>query len=134
MPAAGDGGRTPMLLASQSNGGKSCGFFRSSYLDLKHCTSEVSGFYVDDIAMEIILNLLMDHLKEMEGSVPWDSKCVSREDLALLDCLNLSVNKDGFGSRMLLFSKYLFEAQWRYKIVMSNTNAGRSFLSFSEFQ
>uniref|UniRef100_A0A670I0S3 Zinc finger FYVE domain-containing protein 26 n=1 Tax=Podarcis muralis TaxID=64176 RepID=A0A670I0S3_PODMU len=107
-------------LQSDSNKRES---FSWSHLDLKHFVRDTSGFLADDVAMEIILNMLQDHLKEMEGSSPWDSKHVAQEELALLDCLNVSVNRDGFGCRVQLLSKYLSEAQWRHKIVLSNRNA-----------
>uniref|UniRef100_A0A670I241 Zinc finger FYVE domain-containing protein 26 n=1 Tax=Podarcis muralis TaxID=64176 RepID=A0A670I241_PODMU len=111
-------------LQSDSNKRES---FSWSHLDLKHFVRDTSGFLADDVAMEIILNMLQDHLKEMEGSSPWDSKHVAQEELALLDCLNVSVNRDGFGCRVQLLSKYLSEAQWRHKIVLSNRNAGKRF-------
>ncbi|XP_060618493.2 zinc finger FYVE domain-containing protein 26 isoform X1 [Anolis sagrei] len=98
--------------------------FKLSHLDLKHFTHDICGFLVDDVAMEIFLKMLQDHLKEVESSSPWDSKHAAQEELALLDCLNLSVNRDGFECRVQLFSKYLSEAQWRHKIVLSNRNAG----------
>ncbi|KAJ6667217.1 hypothetical protein lerEdw1_017195 [Lerista edwardsae] len=113
---------TPVLPDVECDG-KNCSSFRSSYLDLKHFTSGFRGFLVDDVAMEGLLHMLLDELKEIEGSFPWDSRHVPQEELALMDCLNLSVNKDGFGRRAQLLSKYLSEAQWRHKIVMSNRNA-----------
>ncbi|XP_033003272.1 zinc finger FYVE domain-containing protein 26 isoform X2 [Lacerta agilis] len=108
-------------LQSDSNKYES---FSWSHLDLMHFIRDTSGFLADDVAMEIILNMLQDHLKEMEGSSPWDSKHVAQEELALLDCLNVSANRDGFSCRVQLLSKYLSEAQWRHKIVLSNRNAG----------
>ncbi|NXK54226.1 ZFY26 protein, partial [Chauna torquata] len=103
--------------------GKSCESSRLSYLDLKHFTSGVTGFLVDDVAMDAFLTLLLNHLEEIQSSLPWDSSNVLREELELVECLNLSVSRDGFGSRVLQFSKYLSEAHWRYKVVMSNRNA-----------
>ncbi|XP_053130387.1 zinc finger FYVE domain-containing protein 26 isoform X2 [Hemicordylus capensis] len=111
------------LLDLESNG-KNSDSFRLNYLDLKHFTSNSSGFLVDDTAMELLLKLLLDNLKEIEGSFPWDLKHVPCEELALLDCLNLSVNRDSFSCRMQLLSKYLSEASWRHKIVTSNRNTG----------
>ncbi|KAH0620718.1 hypothetical protein JD844_021418 [Phrynosoma platyrhinos] len=101
-----------------------CDFFRLGYLDLKHFTRDICGFLADDVAMEIFLKMLQDHLKEIESSSPWDSSHVAQEELALLDCLSLSVNRDSFDCRVQLFSKYLSEAQWRHKIVLSNRNTG----------
>ncbi|NXN85528.1 ZFY26 protein, partial [Bombycilla garrulus] len=102
---------------------KSCETSKPSYLDLKHFTSGVTGFLVDDVAMEAFLTLLLNHLEEIQSSLPWDSSNVLREELELVECLNLSASRDAFGSRVLQFSKYLSEAHWRYKVVMSNRNA-----------
>lgn len=106
-------------------GGKSCETSRLSYLDLKHFTNGVTGFLVDDVAMDAFLTLLLSHLEEIQSSLPWDSSNVLHEELELVECLNLSASRDAFGSRVLQFSKYLSEAHWRYKVVMSNRNAGR---------
>ncbi|NXQ57163.1 ZFY26 protein, partial [Anthoscopus minutus] len=103
--------------------GKSCETSKPSYLDLKHFTSGVTGFLVDDVAMEAFLTLLLSHLEEIQNSLPWDSSNVLREELELVECLNLSASRDAFGSRVLQFSKHLSEAHWRYKVVMSNRNA-----------
>ncbi|NWW80150.1 ZFY26 protein, partial [Climacteris rufus] len=103
--------------------GKSCKSSKPSYLDLKHFTSGVTGFLVDDVAMEAFLTLLLNHLEEIRSSLPWDSGHVPREELELVECLNLSASRDAFASRVLQFSKYLSEAHWRYKVVMSNRNA-----------
>ncbi|KAM4778676.1 zinc finger FYVE domain-containing protein 26 isoform 8-T8 [Cyanocitta cristata] len=107
--------------------GKSCETSKPSYLDLKHFTSGVTGFLVDDVAMEAFLTLLLNHLEEIQSSLPWDSSNVLREELELVECLNLSASRDAFGSRVLQFSKYLSEAHWRYKVVMSNRNAEHQF-------
>ncbi|NXE37670.1 ZFY26 protein, partial [Ptilorrhoa leucosticta] len=103
--------------------GKSCETSKPSYLDLKHFTSGVTGFLVDEVAMEAFLTLLLNHLEEIQSSLPLDSSNVLREELELVECLNLSASRDAFGSRVLQFSKYLSEAHWRYKVVMSNRNA-----------
>ncbi|NWZ67467.1 ZFY26 protein, partial [Acrocephalus arundinaceus] len=103
--------------------GKNFETSKPSYLDLKHFTSGVTGFLVDDVAMEAFLTLLLNHLEEIQSSLPWDSSNVLREELELVECLNLSASRDAFGSRVLQFSKYLSEAHWRYKVVMSNRNA-----------
>uniref|UniRef100_A0A8D2LVY8 Zinc finger FYVE domain-containing protein 26 n=1 Tax=Varanus komodoensis TaxID=61221 RepID=A0A8D2LVY8_VARKO len=119
-----------MSLGSGSDR-NNCTSFRLNYLDLKHFTRGVRGFLVDEVAMEIFLQMLLDHLKEIEGSFPWDSRNASQEELALLDCLNLSISRDGFVCHVQLLSKYLSEAQWRYKIVLSNRNAGKKFTATS---
>lgn len=115
----------PRDLPDSELHGKSCEASRLSYLDLKHFTSGVTGFLVDDVAMDAFLTLLLNHLEEIQSSLPWDSSNVLREELELVECLNLSASRDGFGSRVSQFSKYLSEAHWRYKVVMSNRNAGR---------
>ncbi|NXN16356.1 ZFY26 protein, partial [Indicator maculatus] len=104
-------------------GGKSCETSKLSYLDLKHFTSGVSGFLVDDVSMDAFLTLLLNHLEEIQSALPWDSSNVLREELELVECLNLSASRDAFGTRVLQFSKHLSEAHWRYKVVMSNRNA-----------
>ncbi|NXL45132.1 ZFY26 protein, partial [Podilymbus podiceps] len=110
-------------LHDSMSGGKSCESSRLSYLDLKHFTSGVTGFLVDDMAMDAFLTLLLKHLEEIQSTLPWDSSNMLREELELVECLNLSASKDAFGSRVLQFSKYLSEAHWRYKVVMSNRNS-----------
>ncbi|NXW55383.1 ZFY26 protein, partial [Eurystomus gularis] len=110
-------------LHDSITGGKSCETSRLSYLDLKHFTSGVTGFLVDDVSMDAFLTLLLSHLEEIQSSLPWDSSNVLREEMELIECLNLSASRDTFGSRVLQFSKYLSEAHWRYKVVMSNRNA-----------
>ncbi|XP_050190964.1 zinc finger FYVE domain-containing protein 26 isoform X4 [Myiozetetes cayanensis] len=110
-------------LCDSMLGGKSFETSKLNYLDLKHFTSDVTGFLVDDVAMDAFLTLLLNHLEEIQSSLPWDSSNVLREELELVECLNLSVSRDAFGSRLLQFSKYLSEAHWRFKVVMSNRNA-----------
>ncbi|NWR10963.1 ZFY26 protein, partial [Paradoxornis webbianus] len=113
----------PRDLCDSMLDGKSHETSKPNYLDLKHFTSGVTGFLVDDVAMEAFLTLLLNHLEEIQSSLPWDSSNVLREELELVECLNLSASRDAFGSRVLQFSKYLSEAHWRYKVVMSNRNA-----------
>ncbi|TRZ26232.1 hypothetical protein HGM15179_000844 [Zosterops borbonicus] len=113
----------PRDLCDSILDGKSCETSKPSYLDLKHFTCGVTGFLVDDVAMEAFLTFLLNHLEEIQSSLPWDSSNVLCEELELVECLNLSASRDAFGSRVLQFSKYLSEAHWRYKVVMSNRNA-----------
>ncbi|NXO25546.1 ZFY26 protein, partial [Cisticola juncidis] len=110
-------------LCDSMSDGKSCGTSKPNYLDLKHFTSGFTGFLVDDVAMEAFLTLLLSHLEDIQSSLPWDSSNVLREELELVECLNISASRDAFGSRVSQFSKYLSEAHWRYKVVMSNRNA-----------
>ncbi|XP_030415648.1 zinc finger FYVE domain-containing protein 26 isoform X7 [Gopherus evgoodei] len=109
------------VLGSELSG-ETCESSRMSYLDLKHFASGVSGFLVDDLVVDAFLKMLLTHLEEIQRSLPWDSSNVPHEELELVECLNFSVNRDVVGSRALQFSKYLSEAQWRYKVVMSNRN------------
>ncbi|NXW84678.1 ZFY26 protein, partial [Alopecoenas beccarii] len=110
-------------LCDSMLGGKSCETSRLSYLDLKHFTNGVTGFLVDDVAMDAFLTLLLNDLEEIQSSLPRESSNVLRGELELIECLNLSASRDAFASRVLQFSKYLSEAHWRYKVVMSNRNA-----------
>ncbi|NXY84135.1 ZFY26 protein, partial [Alcedo cyanopectus] len=114
--------RDAQVLNDSVLGGKSCETSRLNYLDLKHFTGAVAGFLVDDVSMDAFLTLLLSNLEEIQSSFPWDSSNVLHEELELVDCLNLSASRDAFGSRVLQFSKYLSEAHWRYKVVMSNRN------------
>ncbi|XP_006113462.3 zinc finger FYVE domain-containing protein 26 isoform X3 [Pelodiscus sinensis] len=113
---------TQTMLGSELNS-DTCESSRLSYLDLKHFASGVSGFLVDDLAVDVFLKMLLKHLEDIQSSLPWDLSNVPHEELELMECLNFSVNRDAFGSRVLQLSKYLSEAQWRYKVVMSNRNA-----------
>ncbi|XP_069494828.1 zinc finger FYVE domain-containing protein 26 isoform X2 [Ambystoma mexicanum] len=94
-----------------------------SHLNLKHFTSDATGFLLDEMATEIFLQMLMNHLDEVKNCTPWDSSDGPCEQLQLLECLSCSISKETFASRVLQFSKILSEAQWRYKVVMSNRNA-----------
>ncbi|XP_068802326.1 zinc finger FYVE domain-containing protein 26 isoform X3 [Struthio camelus] len=123
LPAAQAVHSNTQALPGSELSSKSCKSSQQSYLDLKHFTSGVTGFLVDDVAMDAFLTLLLNHLEEIQSSLPWDSSNVLREELELVECLNLSASRDSFGSRVLQFSKYLSEAHWRYKVVMSNRNA-----------
>ncbi|KFV78228.1 Zinc finger FYVE domain-containing protein 26, partial [Struthio camelus australis] len=123
LPAAQAVHSNTQALPDSELSSKSCKSSQQSYLDLKHFTSGVTGFLVDDVAMDAFLTLLLNHLEEIQSSLPWDSSNVLREELELVECLNLSASRDSFGSRVLQFSKYLSEAHWRYKVVMSNRNA-----------
>ncbi|XP_074853319.1 zinc finger FYVE domain-containing protein 26 isoform X2 [Carettochelys insculpta] len=110
-------------LLHSNLGSETCDSSRLSYLDLKHFTTGVSGFLVDDLALDAFLKMLHNDLEEIQSSLPWDSSNVPQEELELMECLNFSVNRDVFESRVLQFSKYLSEAQWRYRVVKSNRNA-----------
>ncbi|XP_074146561.1 zinc finger FYVE domain-containing protein 26 isoform X3 [Sminthopsis crassicaudata] len=84
-----------------------------SFLDLKHFTSGSSGFLADELAMEAFLKLLQEQLEEIHNSQPI-------EDLKLVENSSSSGSKDGLQNRLQQLSKVLSEAQWRYKVVISN--------------
>uniref|UniRef100_A0A670Z0U2 Zinc finger FYVE domain-containing protein 26 n=1 Tax=Pseudonaja textilis TaxID=8673 RepID=A0A670Z0U2_PSETE len=110
--------KSSQALFNLESSNRNCGSFGLSYLDLKHFTSNICGFLVDEKALEVFLKMLMEHLKEIEDSFVWDSRHVPTMELALLDSLNLSINRESFNSRMQQFSRYLSEAQWRHRIAL----------------
>ncbi|XP_029454718.1 zinc finger FYVE domain-containing protein 26 isoform X2 [Rhinatrema bivittatum] len=117
------------LFASEGLEESICKSYRQDFLDLKHFTCSATGFLVDEVAISAFLELLTSLLEEIKNYVPWDSSKVSREELELLDCLHFSVGKENFMSRLLQFSKVTSEAQWRYKVVMSNLGAEKNLAS-----
>uniref|UniRef100_A0A8C5SZE2 Zinc finger FYVE-type containing 26 n=1 Tax=Laticauda laticaudata TaxID=8630 RepID=A0A8C5SZE2_LATLA len=121
--------KNSQALFNLESSNRNCGSFGLSYLDLKHFTSNICGFLVDEEALEMFLKMLMEHLKEIEDSFVWDSRHVPTMELALLDSLNLSINRESFNSRMQQFTKYLSEAQWRHRIALSNKNTVLSLIS-----
>ncbi|MEE6492067.1 hypothetical protein FKM82_016465 [Ascaphus truei] len=108
-------------FAKENSQRTACEFPRLNYLDLKHFTRGSSGFLVDEVVLDAFLKMLKDHLEELKDSSPWSGDILT-EELKLLECLNISVTKETFTSRVLQFSKYISEAQWRYKVAMSNRN------------
>lgn len=116
---------TAQILLGSELSGENGETSRLSCLDLKHFTSSGTGFLVDEFVMDAFLKMLLNHLEEIQSSLPWDLSNAPREELEVVECLNLPVNRDGFGIRVSQFSKYLSEAHWRYKVVMSNRNAGK---------
>ncbi|XP_030071386.1 zinc finger FYVE domain-containing protein 26 isoform X2 [Microcaecilia unicolor] len=117
------GPENPNLSVSEELKENICESYRQDYLDLKHFTSRTTGFLVDEVAVGAFLGLITAHLEEIKSYVPWDSSKVSREELDLLDCLHSSISRENFTTRVLQFSKVISEAQWRYKVVMSNLGA-----------
>ncbi|XP_069773187.1 LOW QUALITY PROTEIN: zinc finger FYVE domain-containing protein 26 [Narcine bancroftii] len=96
------------------------------YLDLKHfmmSTSRGNDFLVNPVTINIFLELIKGHLEAMKCHIPWTSGNVSGEDAQLVECLNGSIDADSFGSRFAQLSRYICEAQWRYKVVTSNNTA-----------
>eukprot|EP00062_Callorhinchus_milii_P004130 gi/632942170/ref/XP_007886267.1/ PREDICTED: zinc finger FYVE domain-containing protein 26 [Callorhinchus milii] len=96
------------------------------YLDLKHfVTSTKSGsdVLVDEVTMSIFLEMIEGHLVEMKCQTPQFSGMVPGEDVQLMECLSCSISVDAFENRLAQLSRYISEALWRYKVVMSNKTA-----------
>uniref|UniRef100_A0A4W3I277 Zinc finger FYVE domain-containing protein 26 n=1 Tax=Callorhinchus milii TaxID=7868 RepID=A0A4W3I277_CALMI len=99
------------------------------YLDLKHfVTSTKSGsdVLVDEVTMSIFLEMIEGHLVEMKCQTPQFSGMVPGEDVQLMECLSCSISVDAFENRLAQLSRYISEALWRYKVVMSNKTAGNT--------
>ncbi|KAL0602182.1 Zinc finger FYVE domain-containing protein 26, partial [Plecturocebus cupreus] len=85
---------------------------RHSFLDLKHFASGISGFLADEFAIGAFLRLLQEQLDEISSrNLPEKPKQESQ---------SCSGSRDGLQSRVHRLSKVLSEAQWRYKVVISN--------------
>uniref|UniRef100_UPI00398EBA34 zinc finger FYVE domain-containing protein 26 isoform X2 n=1 Tax=Pristiophorus japonicus TaxID=55135 RepID=UPI00398EBA34 len=97
------------------------------YLDLRHFTMSIKShgndFLVNAVTMNIFLEVIKGHLEAMKCHIPWIPGNVPKEDVQLVECLNCSVSADSFGSRLAQLSRYICEAQWRYKVVTSNKTA-----------
>ncbi|XP_072485614.1 zinc finger FYVE domain-containing protein 26 isoform X1 [Notamacropus eugenii] len=100
---------SPSCLISEATGKKQ----GQGFLDLKHFTSGSNGFLADEIAMEAFLKLLQEQLEEINNHEP-------SEDPKLVESQSCSGSRNGLQSRLHQFSKVLSEAQWRYKVVISN--------------
>ncbi|XP_043930003.1 zinc finger FYVE domain-containing protein 26 [Protopterus annectens] len=110
--------------ASFSFLGNSLTYRSLNCLNLRHVASGLSGFLVDEVAMEFFLQLLHDNLEDLKPFVPWKvSSLIAEEDLKLVDCLNCSITSDTFGTRLSQLAKHISEARWRFKVVMSNKGA-----------
>ncbi|XP_074092155.1 zinc finger FYVE domain-containing protein 26 isoform X2 [Macrotis lagotis] len=102
---------SPSCLIAEARGKNQ----EQGFLDLKHLTSGNSGFLADELVMEVFLKLLQEQLEEINNHE-------ASEDLKLLESRNCSGSRDGSQNRLHQFSKILSEAQWRYKVVISNQN------------
>lgn len=90
---------------------------KHSFLDLKHFTSGMSGFLADEVAIGAFFSLIQEQLNEISShSTPEETK--------LPEGQSCSAGRDGLQSRLHRFSKVLSEAQWRYKVVISNQSSG----------
>lgn len=90
-------------------------FVRSNYIDLKPFTSRLSGFLVDEVVLDVFLKMLKEQVDLIK-----DSAHISDHDPG--DEMKVSASED-FKNRVIQLSQYISEAQWRYKVVMSNRNA-----------
>ncbi|XP_064421077.1 zinc finger FYVE domain-containing protein 26 isoform X2 [Latimeria chalumnae] len=79
-----------------------------------------NGFLADEVALDAFLEMLADHLENMKGSIHWMVGHAPKEEVDLVECMNCSVSVDSYSSRVLQLSRYVSEAQWRLKVVMSN--------------
>ncbi|XP_040267483.1 zinc finger FYVE domain-containing protein 26 isoform X2 [Bufo bufo] len=87
----------------------------SNYIDLKHFTSRLSGFLVDEVVLDTFLKMLKEQVDLIIEAIRMDNPNLGDE-------VGLLTSED-FKNRVIQLSKYISEAQWRYKVVMSNRNA-----------
>ncbi|XP_077113084.1 zinc finger FYVE domain-containing protein 26 isoform X2 [Ranitomeya variabilis] len=78
---------------------------KCNYIDLKQFTRRLSGFLADEVVLDTFLKMLKEQVELIKDSGDFTS---ASED---------------FKNRAVRLSKYISEAQWRYKVVMSNRNA-----------
>ncbi|XP_048448885.1 zinc finger FYVE domain-containing protein 26-like isoform X1 [Rhincodon typus] len=93
------------------------------YLNLKHFAMSVNrgnDFLVNAVTMNVFLEVIKDHLEALKCQIPWTPCSVPKEDIQLVECLNCSISAESFESRLAQLSRYICEAQWRYKVVTSN--------------
>ncbi|KAG8449729.1 hypothetical protein GDO86_016392, partial [Hymenochirus boettgeri] len=113
------------VSASGSSQRASSSLPRPNYLDLKHFTRGLSGFLADEVVLDNFLKMLKDDVEELKDLSSWSEQ---NTETKLLEYMNISVTKETFSSRATQLSKYISEAQWRYKVVMSNRNADEELL------
>ncbi|XP_075700633.1 zinc finger FYVE domain-containing protein 26 isoform X2 [Rhinoderma darwinii] len=108
-------GSTPCALdISQNN---LWDLVRCNYVDLKHVTSRLGGFLVDEVVLDTFLKMLKEQVDLIKDSIHLNDHDHGDERK-----LFISASED-FRDRVIQLSKYISEAQWRYKVVMSNRNA-----------
>ncbi|CAH2327773.1 zinc finger FYVE domain-containing 26 isoform X2 [Pelobates cultripes] len=98
------------------------GFLRNNYLDLEHFTRDLSGFVVDELSMDAFLKMLKENIEELKDFISLCGENLNEEQ-TLYECWSNSTFKKDFSCRILQLSKYISEAQWRYKVVRSNRSA-----------
>ncbi|XP_056403074.1 zinc finger FYVE domain-containing protein 26 [Hyla sarda] len=114
-------GSTPCALENSPN--NLWDLVGSNYIDLKHFASRLSGFLVDEIVLDSFLKMLKEQVDLIKDSIH-----MSDHELAGERTLFTSMSQD-FRNRVSQLSKYISEAQWRYKVVTSNRNAEYDFVS-----
>ncbi|XP_075048563.1 zinc finger FYVE domain-containing protein 26 isoform X2 [Mixophyes fleayi] len=101
---------------------------RSNYLDLKHFTRGLSGFLVDEVVLDTFLKMLKEQIEVVKDSLQLSEHALNDEQ-ELFTSLNISMADEDFNNRVIQLSKYISEAQWRYKVVMSNRIAEEEVVS-----
>ncbi|KAM9294446.1 zinc finger FYVE domain-containing protein 26 [Gastrophryne carolinensis] len=101
---------------------------RATFLDLKHLTNRLTGFLVDEVVLDTFLKMLREQVEIIKDSL--QSNVLNLDDeQKLLPGISAPMTAEDFSSRIAQLSKYISEAQWRYKVVMSNRNAEEDILS-----
>lgn len=102
----------------------------ANYINLKHFTAGLTGFLADEIVLDSFLKMLGEQVALIKNSLHPSGFSLNDEQ-SLLKGVSAPISSEDFSSRVAKLSKYIFEAQWRYKVVMSNRNAGKCFLCLS---
>ncbi|KAM3918038.1 zinc finger FYVE domain-containing protein 26 [Leptodactylus fuscus] len=99
-------GSTPSALETSRT---SLDLARPDYIDLRHFAGRFSGFLVDESVLDTFLKMLKEQVDLVQGADPGEE--------------HKSWTSEDFKNRVIQLSKYVTEAQWRYKVVMRNRNA-----------
>ncbi|XP_040188463.1 zinc finger FYVE domain-containing protein 26 isoform X1 [Rana temporaria] len=94
----------------------------ANYINLKHFTAGLTGFLADEIVLDSFLKMLGEQVELIKNSLHPNGFSLNDEQ-SLLKGVSAPISSEDFSSRVAKLSKYIFEAQWRYKVVMSNRNA-----------
>ncbi|XP_069807243.1 zinc finger FYVE domain-containing protein 26 isoform X1 [Dendropsophus ebraccatus] len=105
-------GSTPCALENSQN--NLWDLVGSNFIDLKHFTSRLSGFLVDEVVLDTFLKMLKEQVDLIKDSIHTSNGDLGGERTSVSEELKNRVSR---------LSKYISEAQWRYKVVMSNRNA-----------
>ncbi|XP_072283613.1 zinc finger FYVE domain-containing protein 26 isoform X2 [Pyxicephalus adspersus] len=96
----------------------------TNYIDLKHFITGLTGFLADEIVLDTFLKMLTEQVHLLKDSFPHFSS-LNNEQILLKD-VNPQTTLSEFNIRVTQLSKYICDAQWRYKVVMSNRNTESS--------